>query len=321
MTAARLRDLRTLDQVAQACGISAERIREYANATPQADNYIRLQIPKRSPKRRGAFRTVYKARGDALSGLHRSVSMVVVNSVPFDEHVQGFIKKRSTFSNARRHLGAKLLLHADIKGFFDAISTKQVRDALTIAGCVPDVAAVLASACTIDGYLRQGTRCAPSLANLVCQNLDFDLIALARVTNSTYSRYADDITFSGDEIPNAQAVQDILGKYGFELRDGRCYKQQRGRSQYVTGLTVTDKDRPRLPRRLKRRLRLVFYHIEKHGFSAHIERHGLNETELSYLEGMLRYVKSIEPDLARKWRQALAAGYTDVSDSESEPRG
>ena len=77
MTAARLQDLRTLDEVAQACGIPADRIRNYADATPQADNYVRLQIPKRSPKRRGAFRTVYEAQWDALSGLHRSVSMKI----------------------------------------------------------------------------------------------------------------------------------------------------------------------------------------------------------------------------------------------------
>jgi RNA-directed DNA polymerase len=308
MTTARLADLQTLDDVAQACGIESTRIVTFAETANQAALYTVLRIPKRSAKRRGSFRTVYKANSDALSGFHRSIAMVAVNSANFGEHVQGFVKKRSTRTNAARHLGARLLLHADITAFFDSISVQQVSEALVVASCAPDIAAVLARACTIDGYLRQGTRCAPALANLVCQHLDADMLALAQSAGAVYSRYADDMTFSGDDIPKPVSVEHVLKRYGFALRDGHCYQQRRGRNQYVTGLTIADKIKPRLPRRLKRNLRLALHYIEKFGFKAHAIRTGADELEMSRLSGMLDYVNSVEPELAQEWARALAAG-------------
>ncbi len=319
MTIARLSDLQSLEEVALACGIEPTRIEAFAKIAPQAASYSVLKIPKRSVKRRNAFRTVYKANSEALSGFHRSIAMVVVNSANFGEHVQGFVKKRSTYSNARRHVGARLLLHADITAFFDTITVKQVSEALVVAGCVPDVANILARACTIDGYLRQGTRCAPALANLVCQHLDSDMLALAQDAGAVYTRYADDMTFSGDVVPKPASVEQVVKQHGFALRDGRCYQQRRGRNQYVTGLTIADA-KPRLPRRLKRNLRLTFHYIEKFGLKAHVDRIGADEFELTRLAGMLRYVHSVEPDLAQKWGHSLAVGATKPAPtSESAP--
>lgn len=310
MTIARLRDLKTLEEVAMACGTEGARIQTYADAAIQAAFYQLLRIPKRGPKRNGTHRVVNKALNTALSNFHRSMAMIVVNSAPFGEHVQGFVKKRSTRTNAVHHLGARVLLHADIVDFFDAISTAQVQEAFVTAGTPAALASTLARACTIDGYLRQGTRCAPAIANLVCQNLDADFLSLASNSGATYTRYADNLTFSGDQVPDSASVEHILNTYGFALRDGRCYVQHRGRSQYVTGLTIADTTRPRLPRRLKRQLRLVFHFIEKLGVVHHTKANSVPAAMqmLRNLQGMLSYVNSIEPDLARKGRDALAKG-------------
>ncbi len=259
MTTAKLRDLKTIDDVARACGVEADFIREYAESEEQQSYYDALKLSKKGKRRHGEYRVVFATREERLKQLHRGLSMVVANSANFGWHVQGFVKERSTRTNAEQHLGAKVLLHADIKSFFDAITTAQVQAAFIEHGVLTPMAEFLAKACTIGGLLRQGTRCSPTVANLVCFAMDQALIRLAQATGSAYTRYADDISFSGDSVPLEGSVRAVLENCGFELRDGKCFLQHRGRVQFVTGLSVADAVAPRLPKRLKRQLRLVMY--------------------------------------------------------------
>lgn len=304
MTQARLKELKTRDDVARACGVESSFIEAYAASQNQKDFYDALKLPKRGKRRKGEFRVVFAAREQRLRAFHRSMSMIVTNSVTFDTHVQGFVKRRSTRTNAEQHLAAKVLLHADIQGFFDTITTEQVTDAFIKAGARVPIASYLAKACTIDGLLRQGTRCSPALANAVCLDMDQAFLHLSRSISCVYTRYADDLTFSGEELPSDEAVQAILATYGFTLRDNRCYRQHRGRTQFVTGLSVADHAQPRLPRKLKRRLRLTMHYIEKHGLEEHFRRAGVRDhaRAQAWLRGMLMYAHSIEPAVVAEWQ-------------------
>lgn len=321
MTTARLKDLKSMDDVARVCGVEREFIDGYSSSPNQKSFFNALKLPKRGRRRKGEYRVVFEAREHRLAAFHRSMSMIVANSAVFGEHVQGFLKKRSTRTNAEKHLAAKLLLHADIKGFFDAITTVQVRDALVAEGTAVPMADVLSKACTIDGLLRQGTRCSPIMANLVCFNMDQSFLRLARSHNCVYTRYADDLTFSGDQVPSDDSVREILESCGFKLRDDKCYRQYRGRSQYVTGLTVTDPNRPRLPKRLKRRLRLEVYYINKHGLADHWKRGNVSDAgrEGAWLWGMLKYARSIEPQLVSQWQHIVDEALSNFDPDELTP--
>lgn len=309
MTSARLRNLKNIDDIARACGVESNLIHEYAESVDQQSYYEALKLSKKGKNRRGDYRVVFAARKEWLRQLHRGLAMVVTNSANFGEHVQGFVKKRSTRSNAEKHLGSKILLHADIKGFFDAITTQHVQNAFVEHGVSTSMAETLAKVCTIDGLLRQGTRCSPTVANLVCFSMDGAFLRLAASTGATYSRYADDIVFSGDSVPSDDSVRAILTNCGFELRDGRCFHQRQGRVQYVTGLSVADPLKPRLPRRLKNQLRLVMYYIQKYGLDDHYDMSNKSDEErhVVWLDGLLRYAQSIEPQLVNKWQHVLSA--------------
>jgi reverse transcriptase-like protein len=325
MTTTKLKDLKSLDDVARACGNERDFIEAYSNSQNQKSFFHALKLRKRGRRRKGEFRIVFAAREARLAAFHRAMSMIVTNSAVFGDHVQGFLKKRSTRTNAEKHLAADVLLHADIKGFFDAITTEQVKDALVAEGTAVPMADVLSKACTIDGLLRQGTRCSPTIANLVCFDMDQSFLRLARSHNCVYTRYADDLTFSGDQVPSDDSVKEILESCGFKLRDDKCYRQYKGRRQYVTGLTVADPNRPRLPKRLKRRLRLVMYYIEKHGLADHWTRVGVDDAirEEAWISGMLKYAGSIEPQLVSQWQyiftEALSNCYPDepISDNDA----
>ncbi|MFM0453909.1 reverse transcriptase family protein [Paraburkholderia nemoris] len=313
--------MKSIDDAAQACGVAPDFISSYSESTNQRAFYTALKLSKRGKRRRNEFRVVFAANEKQLRALHRSISMIVVNSAEFGDHVQGFLKKRSTRTNAEQHLGAKVLLHADIKGFFDAITTRHVRDAFISVGMVVGMADLLAKACTIDGLLRQGTRCSPAIANLVCYDLDQAFLRMACAHDCVYTRYADDITFSGDSVPSDDAVREILLSYGFELRDGKCIRQYRGRSQIVTGLTVVDETAPRLPKGLKRRLRLIMHYIEKFGIADHFKHTGVSDSfrEEAWLRGILMYARSIEPSQVTDWQEVLDRALSTCDGYEDEP--
>ncbi|WP_230179609.1 reverse transcriptase family protein [Aquabacterium sp. CECT 9606] len=321
MTISKLRELKTIDDVARACGVEADFITEYAESPEQSTYYEALKLSKKGKRRSNEFRIVFAAHEQRLKQLHRGLSMVVANSANFGWHVQGFVKGRSTLSNAKQHLGAKVLLHADIKSFFDAITVDQVQAAFVEHGVLAPMAEVLAKLCTIDGLLRQGTRCSPMIANLVCFDMDQAFLRLAGATNSNYTRYADDITFSGDSVPSDDSVRTILKNRSFELRDGRCFRQHRGRVQFVTGLSVADTTAPRLPKRLKHQLRLVMYFIKKHGLDDHnnwVKQGYKSHPEITWLWGILNYAKSIEPTLVNQWQQVYQTAWEEQQAKRKE---
>ncbi|WP_312916156.1 reverse transcriptase family protein [Stutzerimonas kunmingensis] len=305
MTASCLKDIRSAEELAQAVGVRLSKISEYATSSAQETYYEKLEIPKRGRNRRGEVREVYKARHNWLAQLHRSVAMLVANSASFGAHVQGFIKKRSALTNAELHLRKKLILHADIKDFFNDITEQQVKTAFFILGAEPDVAELLARVCTIDGTLRQGTRCSPIISNLVCKSLDQAMLDLAKAHGGVYSRYADNMTISGEQVPDINIVAQIVNDHGFRLRLSGCYTQRRGARQFVTGLSVVDIEKPRLPKQLKRKLRLAVYYAAKYGEEHFNRSKGVSSVapSIAQMRGMIAYAHSIEPDFATKlWK-------------------
>ncbi|TYO74680.1 RNA-directed DNA polymerase [Pseudomonas sp. CK-NBRI-02] len=302
MTTTKLLDIHDLAELSYAVGVRAELIEEYLTAPRQVDYYEVIRIAKRGRNRKGEYRQVYKAKSNWLSQLHRSISMIVTNSVEFGEHVQGFLNGRSAVSNAKLHMRKDIVVHADIKDFFNAITEAQVCQSIMSLGCAQFIASIIARACTIDGRLLQGTRCSPVISNVVCRNLDLDMLELARATKSTFSRYADNITFSGKAPPNKENIEAVVNARGFILQPKGCYVQYRGSRQFVTGLSVVDGVMPRLPKQVKKKLRLIAYYVKKYG-DGHFEfssgNHSIAPTR-TQLEGFIAYAHSVEPEFAKK---------------------
>jgi hypothetical protein len=238
----------------------------------------------------------------SLRLLQKNIATVLSTSVEFDHCVQGFTAKRSIVTNARIHLGAKILLHCDLKNFFESIKLPAIAAAFRSLGCNAIVATVFAKICSLNGFLPQGSTASPILANMVCRTLDADMLVLAASNRAAYTRYADDITFSGNTVPTVEAVKTMVRKHGFELRDGKCRTQKKGRAQYVTGLTVCDSVSPRVPRRVKRRLRLELHYIQKHGLEEHLMHNGSDEPPHwaeSRIDGWIKFIHSVEPSRAQ----------------------
>jgi retron-type reverse transcriptase len=296
MAVIRFGEIRHLPDLASALGTTVDDIVRFTQPGEQAQCYAAIRLPKKGKRRKGEFRTVYKVAQE-LRILQKQIATAVAECTTFDGHVQGFVNGRSIVTNATVHLGQRILLHADIRHFFETITVEQVDRAFRALGCVPEVASALARVCTLDGHLPEGSSASPIIANLVAGYLDNDLKTLAQAHGCRYTRYADDITFSGDSVPDSARVAAILLQHGFALRDGTCRTQHKGRGQYVTGLTIADTRRPRLPRVAKRRLRLELHYAARFGLENHLERAGRSRTrqqEMKRLGGWISFMSSVE---------------------------
>lgn len=277
-------------------------------ASSQISHYHEMKIPKKNPKNRGSFRVVYQVTNSTLELLQKNISKAVADAYIFPEYVQGFTRGRSIVSNASQPLSKKFLLKVDIQNFFESIKSDKVEKAFQFIGCNFVVASSLSKICTLNGCLPQGASSSPIIANLVCREMDEELYLLSKRYFLAYTRYADDITFSGDSYPSHDEIAAILKRFDFSINDEKIKVMKRGQNQYVTGLTVFDANAPRVPRKMKRNLRLILYYAKKYGLENHLSK-VLGEHATDYekefakrkIKGWIDFINSVEPTLSLKY--------------------
>lgn len=226
----------------------------------------------------------------------------------------GFVKKRSIVTNAQQHTQKKVVLNIDIKDFFPSVSKIKVVEIFISLGFQEEIAKIFAELLTLDNSLVAGFSTSPVLSNIICISLDKDFEHLAASNNTTYTRYADDITFSSNtELPSLKEINLILNKYDFFINPGKIKIYRRGGPQYVTGLSVVD-NKPRLSKRFKRSIRLELFYIKKYKALGHLAHRSRNllETDVFMsrfsmillsgygVEGFVSFINSVEPELAKK---------------------
>lgn len=234
------------------------------------------------------------------------------------ECVHGFVSKKNIKTNALVHLTKKQILSLDINNFFETINQKQVIKSLIKLGIDEQVSLWISNIACVNGFLVQGFSTSPIIANIV--SIDMDLEIIQNIDKKiNYTRYADDLYFSSDfEIIDFEKIKNIILKFGFEIKDSKTKLMKRGQKQYVTGLSVFDINSPRIPKKIKRQLRLEAYYIKKFGYEEHIMRklkikkYQLKNPEIKSLiineidinrdriYGWLHFINSIEPKFSRK---------------------
>jgi RNA-directed DNA polymerase len=304
--------IRHAGQIALVWGIDSETLERVTDGD-QASHYERLEIPKRG-RGKGEVRVVFKAQA-VLAQFHKNLARDLVDTVTFPDCVQGFVPRRSAVSNADRHRAPRLVLHVDIRNFFDSIPITSVENVFRGLGCNDRVVALLARATTLNDRLPQGASTSPVLANLVCAELDRQLELLAAATRCRYTRYADDLTFSGDDTPPLDAIERILAGHGFQVRRDKVRTQKQGASQFVTGLSVAHPNGPRVPRGMKRQLRAELYYARKYGITSHLARTGNPISPwraLAVWRGWIDYMQSAPQEQATAQRLRAQLGKLSV---------
>jgi retron-type reverse transcriptase len=310
--------------LAKALGFTIPRLRflVFHREVDSGTHYRRWKIPKRD----GKMRLISAPKPD-LKNAQRWIATHIVEHLPVHGAAHGFIPGRSTKTNARAHAGARLVAKIDLSDFYPTVTLLRVKGIFRKAGYGEQVATLLALLCTespreeatIDGKtyyvavaprsLPQGAPTSPSITNVLCRRLDARVAGLAKQLGFSYTRYADDLTFSY-RTPKKRAtiplgkllhrVRTILEEEGFELHPKKTRVMRSGRRQKVTGLVVNEApNRPpaRVPRKTVRMLRAAITNRERNRPSG-------DET-LTALKGLAAYVHMTDPDKGRAFLERI----------------
>ena len=289
--------LTSVPELAEWLGLSSDRLswlvspaqawREHSFKRPVHYRY-RLQ---RKP--RGGLRLIEIPKED-MKHAQQHILRNLLQQIPVHEAAHGFVRGRSVLSHARGHAGQEVVIHFDLQDFFPSIRSARIHALWKTLGYPVTICRMLTALCTtrttsavierlyeengIDWmgkkrlaapHLPQGASTSPALANLCAFSLDVRLDALAESFDAGYTRYADDMVFSGPislrhRLSSLYAwVAFIAGDEGFTLhpRKTRCMPQHT--QQRITGVVVNHE--PNVPRKYYDRLKAQLHQCTLHG--------------------------------------------------------
>lgn len=185
-------------------------------------NYTNFDIKKRS----GGTRTISAPTPD-LKLLQRRLSKLLQDSATeirtgnkFGDNVShGFKRGRSVVTNAAAHRRHRFVFNVDLKDFFGTINFGRVRGYFLKDqhfALKPRVATVVAQIACFDNKLPQGSPCSPVISNLIGNLLDVHLVKLALREGCTYTRYADDLTFSTNKKIFPARIAQLIGDHSWQ---------------------------------------------------------------------------------------------------------
>lgn len=227
-------DIQNLADIAKYLGVSPLTIRGLIIA--KFKHYRTFTFRKRS----GGTRQISAPR-TYLKVVQWWINDTILSSAEASPHAFGFVKNRSYVDNAKFHFGAKNILNVDLKDFFPSISSTHVEDIFSSFGYRPTIARCLTELTTLDGTLPQGAPTSPPLANLRMLEIDGELNEIAVRHGVRFSRYADDLTFSGNHKISAEIIDEIkstVSKYGFTLNDKKTRFMGINQRKEVTGIVL-----------------------------------------------------------------------------------
>lgn len=261
------------------------------------DHYRQFAIPKKNGSER-----IIMAPKDALKCVQKAIYKEILSIIPLHPACHGFVRGRSIMTNASLHTGKEMVINLDLVDFFPSISAGRINGVLISLGFKTEEARFLTRLATFAGALPQGAPSSPALANIVCRRLDSRLNGIANKFDADYSRYADDLTFSGSVaiIKALPLIRTIINDEGFSLAEHKLRIQRNGRRQEVTGLTTNSG--VAVPRYTRRRLRSIMHHLRA-GKLTH-----WNEKPLSReaIKGHVAFLRSIHRDLGeRMWYELM----------------
>ncbi|MGH7136590.1 MAG: reverse transcriptase family protein [Pirellulales bacterium] len=294
--------------------------------------------PTDGPLSHYRYRSIKKRHGEIrlleipkprLRELQRQVLHRLLDYIPPHEAAHGFCPGRSVRSFAEPHARQRVVLRMDLADFFPTIRWRRVMAVFLTAGYPDSVAALLTGLCTnrvstelwmsldiplakrrrldllySEPHLPQGAPTSPALSNLIAFRLDCRLAALAGSADARYTRYADDLAFSGGDLERSARrfhvqVAAIALEEGFTINTRKSRIMRSGTRQRLAGVVVNR--HPNLERRQYDRLKAMLHNCIVHGPTG--QNRGQHGNFRARLAGMVAYAEMINPVRGRRLRE------------------
>lgn len=297
--------------LASAMGITLNELRFlcFQKAVSRVNHYRRFSIAKKS----GGERFI-SAPMPRMKRAQYWILENILNRVALHDAAHGFVAGRSILTNALPHVNRAIVVNLDMENFFPTVSYRRVKGLFRQLGYAEQLATEFALLTTepeaeqvaLDGenwFIQQGERTlpqgapsSPAISNIICRRLDSRLHAMAQKLGFSYTRYADDMTFSSaDKTANVQQLlwrcKQIVNDEGFRLHPEKTRVMRKPQKQEVTGIVVNEK--PSVDRKTLKRFRALLFQIAKDGTQG--KRWGAGELMAS-LEGYANFVALIAPE-------------------------
>lgn len=282
---------RELSSLENDLGCSAKMLYTLSNSVKS--HYHTTKIPKGN----GEFRMLSVPDAE-LKAVQRRIADRILCYVEISPYATAYRPGGSALNNAKPHVGHSVILKLDIRHFFDKITYYLVKEKAFPGEIFSEPNRILLTMlCCYNDSLPQGAPSSPAISNIILRDFDNTIGAWCRKKNITYTRYCDDLTFSGDFDPFAvkSLVSAELRKLGFFLNDKKSMIVRNGQKKTVTGVVVNE--RAGISATYKRKIRQEMFYCMKYGISEHIEMAHIHLSPGKYYQkllGRVNYVLSVE---------------------------
>lgn len=287
---------RELDSLVQDLGFSSRALYSVSNNTLK--HYHEVALPKRG----GGIRRLH-VPDPFLMAIQRSILRTLLPLEDISPCATAYRPGSCALRNALPHTGKPVVLKLDVRDFFDHLIFPLVREKAFPAFRYSEANRTLLSIlCVYEDSLPQGAPTSPAISNIIMKDFDNTVGAWAAVRGIAYTRYCDDMTFSGDFDPGEVIpfVSTELRRMGLFLNRRKTVIARQGQRQVITGVVVNEQ--AHVPADYKRHLRQEMHHCMTKGLAAHVRAIGTEKTPLEYrrvLLGRVNHVLSIEPENQR----------------------
>ena len=256
------------------------------------------------------YHTVYIPKSDGskrklsvpdliLKLVQKSIADNILIQYPVSKYAKAYKIGSNVQKNALPHVGKKKILKLDIDGFFDHILYSQVKDIVFYKEKYSETIRILLTMlCYYKDSLPQGAPTSPAITNIIMYDFDETVGSFCNGRNIAYTRYCDDMTFSGDfnEKEIIDFVKNELFKLGLYLKNRKTAVIPLTKRQCVTGIVVNEKIN--IAKEYKKKIRQEMYYIKKYGLDGHLNKLEISDKEqyLLSLKGKIAFVLQTIPN-------------------------
>lgn len=251
------------------------------------DCYHTVNITKKNGKKREI-----NMPGEWLADIQKRIYKYILCNASVSECAAAYAKGRSIHDATVKHIGQPILVKLDIKSFFESIDFETVKDVFLSLGFDKYQTLTLANFCCYKGRLPQGTSTSPMISNLVMREFDDHLSNYCLKHDIKYTRYSDDMLFSGDFDAKHLIgyVNLLLQDFGFELNRKKIKVIKQGQRQSALGVVLNEKQQ--VSKEYRKQIRQEIYYCTKYSVKSHLEH--INDDRFILPNGEPDYIGYIE---------------------------
>lgn len=248
----------------------------------QKSFYRHYKIPKKTEGLRPISEPL-----PSLKEIQRWILDNILENVSVSKFAKAYKKNGSVFKHGFLHKNQDVVLTLDIENFFRNINEKMVFNMFSKLGYTNHLSGVLCKLCTLENELAQGAPTSPTISNIILKEFDEKLGEKVIALGGRYSRYADDLTFSGTNELSVEVIEEevvkMLCQFGFSLNRNKTKTMFKYQRQVVTGVVVNEK--VQISKKERREIRQACHYIKTFGLKDHLNRIG--ETRRNYLQHLM----------------------------------